>query len=330
MIGPETTIEPALVALGAEEVELAAIGKGGCGCAPSDRSVVAVRDRLGTWWSFDPARGDWSRHGEAGWRPAGRPAGRLIGPVELRRRFARDDLVALTEVEDAGDDLGAAAGTGAVALAVGLTDLKAAFEGGELDSLAARRRLADLRLLDEEWRLWTLGFQTGRWYRLDGQGWQAMNDGPRGLADEADPEAMTRVIAAEAPLLDPARAELPEPVVDAWRPPAPPAPMPAPEAVQAAERRHCRNCGAVLPVGARFCAGCGQALGRARAEEAPRSRPEPTPSAAAGKVPRAARSEPAVAAHRRRRWPCIHCPTCPPADRQNWPPRRRNQWSRRQ
>jgi multisubunit Na+/H+ antiporter MnhG subunit len=49
--------------------------------------------------------------------------------------------------------------------------LKTQFEAGNLDEAQFKARLADLMLQDEQGHWWMIGYETGQWYRHEGEQW---------------------------------------------------------------------------------------------------------------------------------------------------------------
>ena len=62
--------------------------------------------------------------------------------------------------------------------------LKKQFEAGAVNETQFKAKLADLMFQDEQGRWWMIGYETGQWYRHDGEQWVRSDPPPRTSPEE--------------------------------------------------------------------------------------------------------------------------------------------------
>lgn len=195
----------------------------------------------GAWWTCCPGSGQWHRHIQGEWIPGSPPAGLLLGPAWVSHLvvFGEDgdpidddemDLEAVVDRQRSTD--------GCQTLAMAVAQIQDSFAAGRLDSRSAEMVLRRLYLLDQEWRVWTVGVRSGRWYRLTGQGWDLSRVVPEGTPAFDETEYSQRIFEAQMPIIDGDAPALPETIVPVWQPPQGLQP-----AVETGEPVPCADCG---------------------------------------------------------------------------------------
>ncbi len=242
MTHPLDTESPPVMMYSTEDVRRAAAFLAGrpTGDRAKRRERLAsfkFRHESGSWWYCSPPGQTWHRHVQGKWLPAGPPGGGLLGPVWVADllEFEADGPVDIDGPleQDIPDQPDVAGDERLQTMAMAVAGVQDRFAAGELNSAAAEAILRKFYLLDERWRLWTVGVRSGRWFELTETGWQARDAGPQTSPPSDSPDYLEGILKAQGPILGGAAPAIPEPVAPDWCPPdgfpPPPADAPPPE-----------------------------------------------------------------------------------------------------
>jgi FHA domain-containing protein/zinc ribbon protein len=136
------------------------------------------RDPGGTYRFLDVPAGLWYRFDGTDWQPAAEVPGMLEGPDALPV-----DLALPPETDPPSPPPSAAPST---VLAEAIQALRAAYAGGQINSLVAEALLGQRFLVDDQGRAWTVGVQSGQWYAFAQGAWAP-------AAAPPDPSTLARI-----------------------------------------------------------------------------------------------------------------------------------------
>ncbi len=242
MTHPDETESPPVMMYSTEDVRRAAaiLAARPAGDRAKRRERLAsfkFRHESGSWWYCSPPGQRWHRHVQGKWLQASPTGGGLLGPVWVADllEFEADGPVDIDVPleQDIPDQPDVAGEERLQTMAMAVAGVQDRFAAGELNSAAAEAILRKFYLLDERWRLWTVGVRSGRWFELTETGWQPRDAGPQTSPPSDSPDYLEGLLKAQGPILGGAAPAIPEPVAPDWCPPdgfpPPPADAPPPE-----------------------------------------------------------------------------------------------------
>lgn len=244
------------------------------------------RDADGVYWAVGPESKQWYRYDQGEWRPSDAPPDNLEGPASLGTRVPTtvEELPEEYEEDLEIEDQPLIPGQQAIEQIVG--NVRSAYEEGEISSRQAEELLMEYYLIDKEGRFWTAGFHSGGWYFFAERRWNEAQGPPPsesllhksrrpcrecgelledwgecpqcGAENPPDwAESTVQISVGILHFMSFGMDQLPEPVAEAWDPPAGVPEMPRPESAGI----RCPACGVINPTGSRFCNRCGTDLG---------------------------------------------------------------------
>ncbi len=240
-----------------------------------------LRDERSAYWFLDPSTGRWYRYDQGGWQPAEISIDKLEGSQTLADSGVLS-TVFLTGLED--PFAGKESWQPLEVMEILVRKAEQDYRTGRFSSTDVELLLGRLFLLDQQARFWTIGINSGQWYRYADQSWVLVGHSPDPMQlirwlggrvkceqcglevdnaylcpncgalmisgiDHLDPLSLQRVYR----FLLLGAGTLPEPVSPPWEPPE--------DFSGLAAGARCEVCRASSLPGSHFCGQCGARLG---------------------------------------------------------------------